>query len=425
MAGTLIANSMTQWAGIMDSDKAWTGKSLKAVWWNSYQSRWDGLIPYEQDPPLSDSGDHWIAKDVNGTVSWTAHELEDRASGRATIYWDDAGKLLHVASFHNTTSEYWEMSYNSGTDAYSFSVGSAGSGETITGIARQTTSMAGSMIKVPNGDVWVAILNNTGLHLNRRTAGAWNGSVVTLDSAINAGCCTLNYFVNAGTTHVYVFCSEDDLEAAAEWNAYFIDQAAADPFTAGNWTEDTISAADGEADNHCDSVRDSNENIYIAFKANVVATETLIGVFKRTPAGTYTTHEVHPEPGGGEDRTRPCIAIEEENDKLYVAIAVQGSLGNGFYRTADLTDLNTWAAETELFSKASEGFDDIHSPQQDFTATPTTDLLFVAAHDTVLGGEDEDVYHSLVTIASAGGGGGGDSFGGPVLAQAAVIVAGP
>ena len=406
MAGTLIANSLTKWEVIINPDKAWTGKSLKAVWWNSYQSRWDGIIPYDEAGALSSAGDHWLAKDVNGTVSWTAHELDDRSTGRATIYWDDAGKTLYVASFHNTTCEYWEMSYDSGTDAYSFSVGSARSGETITGIARQATSMPGSMIKVPNGDVWVAILNNSGLQLNRRTGGSWNASVVTLDAALDNGCCTLNYFVNGGTTYVWVFCGEDDAVVDAEWNAYFIDQDHASPFTAGNWTEDTVSAVDGEADNHCDSVQDADENIYVAIKTKVTVTcDLLIGVLKRTPGGTYTTHDVYTLPAGGEDRTRPCIAIDEENDKLYVAYAEQGG-GDGFYVTADLTDLDTWAAETTIFNVASEDFDDLRSPQQDFTATPTTDLLFVAAHDVTAGGEDEDVYHSLVTIASAGGGGG-------------------
>ena len=410
MAGTVISNSLTSFDNA--GEKVWQGKSHKVVWWNSWQNRWDGLIPYDETTPIID-GDNWIIKDVDGAQTWTAHELEDRSSGRCTVFWDDAGKLLHVISFHDTTSEYWEMAYNSGTDAYSFSVGSAGAGETVTGMDRDASGVinTGSIYKYPNGDVWVALLTTEeGLQLNRRTSGSWNGSVLVLDAGLGAGAVTLNHFINGGTTYVFVFSSEDGLETNAEWNAYFIDEDAASPFTAGNWTEDTIASEtefSTEADNHVDSVRDNaTESIYIVVKTGDAATgETLIGVLKRTAAGTYTSHEVYQkQASAANDRTRPCIALDGENNKLYVAYNKQtsGDL-DAWYTTADLSDLDTWAGETELFSIATRDFGNLKSPQQNFNADPTTDLLFIAAQDAVAGSDDDDAYYSRVTIAAAAG----------------------
>ena len=409
MAGTVIANSLTLFD--ITGENVWTGKTHTVVWWNSWQSRWDGLIPYDEAGGLLNSGDNWIAKDVNGTVVWTAHELDDRSSARMAIFWDDAGKTLYAVGFHDTTSEYWEMTYNSGTDTYAFGVGVAGLGEDVTSISRTSGGSVnpGSIYKYPNGDVWIALLTNGGLILNRRTGGSWNGSIVNLDSALNQGAVTLNHFVNGGTNYVYVFSSEDGLETNAEWNAYFIDEDAAAPFTAGNWTEDTIVAEtefSTESDNHVDSVRDNaTESIYIVVKTGDPTTgETLIGVLKRTAAGTYTSHEVYQKQAStADDRTRPCIALDGENGKLYVAYNKQtsGDL-DAWYVTADLSDLDTWAAETELFSIATRDFGNLRSPQQNFNADPTTDLLFIAAQDAVAGDDDDDAYYSLVTIAAAG-----------------------
>ena len=408
MAGVVITNSLTLFD--ITGENKWQGKSHVVVWWNSWQSRWDGLIPYNEAGGLPTNGHNWIIKDVTGAQTWTAHELEDRASGRCTVFWDDAGKLLHVVSFHDTTSEYWEIAYNSGTDTYSFSVGSAGAGETVTGMSRSAGDAinTGSIYKYPNGDVWVALLTNGGLILNRRTGGSWNGSVVNLDSALNGGCATLNHFVNGGTNYVYVFSTEDGAETNAEWNAYFIDEDAVAPFTAGNWTEDTIVAEtefSTESDNHVDSVRDNaTESIYIVVKTGDPTTgETLIGVLKRTAAGTYTSHEVYQKQAStADDRTRPCIALDGENGKLYVAYNKEdtGDL-DAWYTTADLSDLDTWAAETELFVIATRDFGNLRSPQQNFNATPTTDLLFIAAQDAVAGDDDDDAYYSLVTIVSS------------------------
>lgn len=412
MAGTVISGSLTELGSGGGAEKRWTGKSHKNCWWNSWQSRWDGVLRYDESGALSTNGDNWIAKAINGSVSWTSLELDDRQSGRICIFWDDAGKTLHAIGFHDTTCEYWEIDYNSGSDTYSFTVGSAGSGETVTGISRSAdgTVNTGSIYVVPNGDVWVALLTNSGLELNRRTGGSWNGSTVNLDNTLDEGVVTLNHFVDSGTTYVYVFSTEDDAVTNSEWNAYYIDEDHASPFTAGNWTEDTIVAQtefSTDADNHCDSVRDSSENIYIVLKTGSAATgETLIGVLKRTSGGTYTSHEVYQkQASSADDRTRPVIALDATNSKLYVAYSKEttGDL-DAWYVTADLSDLDTWDSETDLFVIATRDFNNLRSPQQDFNATNTTNLLFLAAQDAAAGTVfDDDIYYTLVTIAAVGG----------------------
>lgn len=406
MVGTVISNSLTKYS--IAGENLWQGKSHKNVWWNSYYSRWDGLIPYDEAGGLSTQGDFYIVKDITGTPSWTTIQLEDRGSGRPTIFWDDTGKTLYCASFHDTTTEYWEIAYNSGTDAYSFSVGTSGSGETVTGIARDSGGSVntGSLYVYPNGDVWVALFTTAGLILNRRTGGSWNGTVVNLDNTIGEGACTLNSFVNGGTTYIYVFSTEDGAIANSEYNAYYIDQDHATPFTAGNWTEDTITAQglfSVDADNHCDSVADDSNNIYIVIKGDTGTTgETQIGVIKRTAGGTITGHTVYAQPASSADyRTRPSIAYDVTNQKLYVAYSKEntGDL-DAWVVSCDLTDLDTWSAETDLFVIATRDFNNVRSPQQNFQCTNTTGLLFVAAQDAAAGGaDDDDAYYSLVTIA--------------------------
>ena len=87
--GAVIANSLTKYTlGSGTSD--WHGKTNKSVWWNTWQSRWDGVIVYDEAGGLAVSGDHYIVKDVDGTPSWTTIEVDDRGSALYStkqIYW--------------------------------------------------------------------------------------------------------------------------------------------------------------------------------------------------------------------------------------------------------------------------------------------------------------------------------------------------
>ncbi len=425
--GAWIPNSITRYDH--SGEDFFQGKSYKSHWWNSYKSRWDGLIPYNESGFLHASGDHYIATDLTGTVSFAVGassaeiELEDRSSGRPTCYWDDAGKKLYVASFHDTTSEYWEISYNSTTDEYSFTVGSAGAGETITGMDRDGSGAinTGSIYVVPNGDVWVALLTlEEGLQLNRRNGGSW-GTMMVLDATLEEGIAVLAHFVDGGTTNVYVFSAEDESAANSEFNAYFIDQDHASPLTSGNWTEDTVAAQtlfSEDADNHIDLVKDDSENIYIVIKAaGSTVGHTNIGIIKRTPTGTYSGEDINTTPAASADsKSRPCIAYDKTNDKLYVAFGRQGADDDTAttYVTADLSDLTTWSSETDLFNHTDDCFANLRSPQQDFQGTDATGLLFTAPRKKAVGSAfDDDIFQSLITIT----GGGSDASGQVVLPQ--------
>jgi hypothetical protein len=410
-----IPNSLTEWT--ITGENFWQGKTHKNAWWNSYQSRWDGLIPYDEAGTLTEQGDFYIAGDITGTINWEMGsgtnkiELEDRSSGRPTIYWDDTGKKLYAASFHDTTTEYWEITYNSTTDEYAFSVGTAGSGETVTGISRDSGGAlhTGSMYVVPNGDVWVGLLTNSGLELNRRSGGSWNGSTVVLDATLDNGVCSINHFENAGTTYVYIFSAEDDLVTSAEFNAYYIDEDHASPMTAGNWTEDTVSAATliGDvADNHIDTVRDSSNNIYIVGKSGTSTTgETLIYLLDRTPGGTYTAHEVtQKQASAANDRSRPCVAWDSTNDKIVIGYSKQQTGDLISWKTeADISDLDTWSADVEIFADSGNSISNLRTPQQNFAATNETGVLFIAERVIPAGdATGEDVVYNVHNIGAIG-----------------------
>ncbi len=389
MAGAIITGSETALGG------PWTGKGFTSCWWNSYQSRWDGAVPKDEGEA---TGDNYVVKDITGTIAFTAIQLDDRGTSRICTFWDDAGKTLYAVGFHTTGSEYWEIAYNSGTDAYSYSVGADGAGEAVTGITRENADDSASLYVYPNGDVWVAVLNNAGLQLNRRTSGSWNGTTVNLDTGLDLGTATLNHFVDSGTTYIYVFSTEDSSVTDSEWNAYYIDQDAAAPMTAGNWTEDTIAAQTEfsvDADNHISSVRDNaTETIYIVLKLDsAIGSDTEIGLLKRTSGGTYTSHEIEDQDGAV---TRPAIALDSTNSKLYVAMHDEAADAKVVYVTADLSDLDTWSARTDLFSLASNDFNNPRPPQQNFNATSVEDMLFVAELNAT------NVYWSLVTIPAVG-----------------------
>ncbi len=402
--GTLIAGSLTNFV-TGDSDDEMIGKGYSSQWFNSHagtSGRWDAVIAHDDGVA---AGDFFVCKDVKGIPVYTL-ELDDRTSSRPDIYWDDAARILYVASFHNVSCEYWELTYDDGTDTYSLSVGAERLGETITGIVRQQTGKIGALYLYSNGDVWVSILNNAGLHLNRRTGGSWNGAILTLDAALDDGVVALTEFENGGTTNIYVISSEDESHASAEINAYFIDQDHVAPFVAGNWTEDPITIQgllSTDANDHIDIVFDKvTEIIYVVLKTgNALVGEPLIAVLKRTPAGVYTAHTVSTKTGStATDRTRPAIALDGENDELYVASSKQdtGDLPV-FIVKADLADLDTWSAEELLFDLVGSEFNNVRAPQPNFNATGVTDLLFIAPRGTPPTTNDDDLFHSLIDIA--------------------------
>ena len=415
MAGTEIVQSLTQY-GSSPGDDALDGRSHAIVWWNAYQSRWDGVIPWDESPsPDTVRGNHYVAIGIKdnppdyGTEDTDLNEF--RGSGRPTIYWDNAGKLLHVVSSHNSQFEYWRYTYDDGGDTYTMDVGLASNGEDIPGMERTATGMPIGIIVTPNGLLWVASLSTaSGLHFNMRSAGvsgSWNGSAIVIESGISQGCTTMNYFTDSGVTNVWVFCSENDGVPNPEWNAHFLDQDDATPFATA-WTEDSWdkTGLDTEnADNHCASVR-LGETILIAVKTDsTTVTNTLIGLWERLPDGTILPHNNISDYSAtaADRRSRPSIAVDIFG-WVYVPYNQEQTADlNGWYKRAHISDLDTWEDEVEVFSNAGDSFTGVRTAQADFAHTPESGLMLVAeriAGSAALPGED--LWYNEVTVPNVG-----------------------
>ncbi len=390
MAGTLITG--TSYNTTFD----FTAKNRGQVWYNVARGRWDGILP-------DSTRDQFLMKDVDGTQTFiSAPELDDRESGRAEVIWDESAAKLYVLSSHDTTTEFFRLGYNSGTDTYSLEVGAERLGITVAGIDRPDVQRPSGLTKLPNGKL-VAVANEGGIMVNHSTddGATWQGSALNLDSGFRAGHACIGFWNDGTDNRVAVFGSEDDGNAAAVWKFWHAKESD-DLSLAGSWTAETQGgtmpafAGGEEADDHCHMVVHGNI-IYVTVKIGTPATnDDNITLLKRTASGTWTRHAVQVFTAANE-RTRPAAAIDTTNSAIYVAYAdLGGGTNDVMYRRADLSDLDTWDAEANLFDGANT-FNQVCMPRE--TVTGATDLLVTAADETA-----GDLYYNLITLASAGGG---------------------
>ena len=390
MAGTIITGPD------ISTTQNYTAKNRGATWYNVAQSRWDAILP-------DATRDQFLMKDVDGVQTFiSAPELDDRDTGRPDVIWDESANKLYVLSSHDTTTEFFRLGYNSGTDTYSLEVGAERLGITVADIDRATKERPSALTKLPNGKL-VAVANEGGVFLNHSTddGATWQGSALNLDSGFRAGHACIGYWNDGTDNRVAVFASEDDGNAAAIWKFWHAKESD-DLSLAGSWTAETQGgtmpafAGGEEADDHCHMVVHSNI-IYVTVKIGTPATnDDNITLLKRTASGTWSRHTIQVFTAANE-RTRPAAAIDTTNSAIYVAYTdLGGGTNDVMYRRADLSDLDTWDAEVDLFDGANT-FTQVCMPRE--TVTGATDLLVTAADETA-----GDVYYNLVALASAGGG---------------------
>ncbi len=387
-----------------------TGKSRRLTWWNSYQSRWDGLLPKDD----GGSDDHYIFTGIDGTPVDTGIQLEDRSTGQPTIYWDDANKKLHCVSAHDSSFQYWTIDYNSTTDIYSFVSGQGvdGTGVTVSGLTRGSAKRdeGFGLTKTPNGYLWVFNCQNASNQIQMAystDSGATWSTEITLGTLSDRACVDATWFANGGTNYVCVFVSENGNGGSAgrEQRFYYIDEGNASPTTSGNWTNDSanIPAFDtsAEADDHCCMAKDSSENLYIVYKQEGTG-ENDIKLITRSPTGTWGgTYEVWNDTAG---RTRPVVGIKKKDSSTDEELIVAASLtyaprGTIVYKTTDLTTIS-FSAETTLFED-TVGSDDLNDTiiyQSDFVATSDSGV-FAIAHDET----DTDYWQNSVSITASAG----------------------
>lgn len=396
--GAVVSGTST--STLLRPENQWNAKGdQRRVWWNSYQSRWDGVLPITG---TTDESDWHVFKDITGSP--TKHlETDTRATSVSTVQWDDTGKLLHVWSGHISSSRYYRISYNDSTDTYSIV---SGYPTTITGLNYHNTgdntsavgadhSIAGLVSS--NGYVWASVMRTDHLFVQRSTdnGATWLGAPIELVAAVNAiGQTALVNWTNAGTTYVGVFGTED-----AGNSAYFfyIDETTAD-IAVGNWTDDSANIpAYGNSDDHLGAVVHDNIQYFIT-KAEEAAGggEDLLILLKRTAAGTWSSTVVWlSEATASDEQSRPTVSIDTTNDEIYVISHHQNDVDATVqYKKASLDSLGDLpnATPVEIIGASGKAMNNIVAPS---LATSASDLLVLANNIT-----DETIWSVEVTLAA-------------------------
>src|SRR3990172_10264718 len=275
---------------------AYTKPNLTRLWYNSFQNRWDGVVPRFDD--ASQSSDHFIVKDVRGSQTFTDVKLEDRDFGRPDLFWDETNRNLYVFGSHPVSSELWRLGYDPDTDTYSFEVGALGAGVVVPGITHPNDNLGGnspaSIYVTPNGDVWVSVMKGDGLlgpglQVQHSADGGatWLAAPITLNPLAMLGVTVWTHFQIQGTTYVGVFAAENGEGGLGASRFYFryIDQTA-DPTVLANWIDDSPPQSVGveQSDDHVSAARDTAGNMYFAVKTEGGnPTDPLIKLYRRTP----------------------------------------------------------------------------------------------------------------------------------------------
>ena len=149
------------------------------------------------------------------------------------------------------------------------------------------------------------------------------------------------------------------------------------------------------ADDHVATGADSSGNLYFAVKTQGGgASDPLINVYKRTPAGVWSQYPVT-ETGEVPEQSRPSLVVDDENLELYVFMSDTNS-GNGNRKKVSLTSLNDLAEAplVSVFSSENQLFDNLITPRYQVTSDSG---LVVLAHDSV-----EHVVWWVIALASCG-----------------------
>jgi hypothetical protein len=383
VVSAVVAHSSTSTLTSLDYSKP----NQHRLWYNSYQHSWDGVLPKNDGGTLG--CDHYIVKDVAGSQLFTSVELEDRDGGRPDTFWDNAGKRLYVLGSHSSNPKFWRLGYDAVTDTYSIAPGV--NGVSVPGMAHQTVNDPATLYVSPNGVVWVAVMRDRGLYVQRSLDGgaSWLPAPITLDASVLAGDTAWVHFTNQGTTSVAVFASENATGGATRRYYWRIAQNA-DPTVPSSWTNESAripGTGAAAADNHVSAARDSQENEYFVVKTQGGnPTDPLIDLYRRAPGGAWSQFPVTLTQDTPE-QSRPSIVIDEETDELSI-YTNDTSGGRGNRKRAPLSSLQNLAQAplTAVFG-GGKAFSDLISPREEVSSATG---VVVLAHDVT----DKTVWYS-------------------------------
>lgn len=376
--------------------------SQSRVWYNTRVGRWDALIPLDDNNGGTSASDRYLMKDVDGSQTFTTLELEDRDYARSDVYWDDAGQQLYVLGSHPVETQFWRLNYDASSDTYAFAVGLPGTGVAVPGLLQPGGSIGGNSPATlnvsPNGVIWVAVMNATGLQIQSSGDGGktWLASPIVLDSAAAIGVTHWVSFEHDGSQYVGVFAAENgEVGFPTKFFFWYIKQED-NPAILSNWTNDSAnipqSQGQEQADDHISAAVDGFGNMYFAVKTESGApTDPLIKLYKRTPAGVWSSYKVT-ETQEVPEQSRPSIVIDDVYREIYIYVngaeIVSGTEREAGRFKGSLDQLGELENATfvPLFKVSNKIFTDVIVPRGGTTAAGE---IVVLAHNRT----DETIWY--------------------------------
>jgi hypothetical protein len=317
----------------------WEGKNQRRSWWNSYQRRWDAILPATA-PPASSESNWWLVTGVEQSAPRYDAQVTS-AAHRPDTFWDDAGQTLYVLQGDGGSAFISTYIYDPGTDRYSAIVNKV----SVPGVGSGPT-----MYRTPNGHLWAAGMTRGtggGLRINRSTNnGATWGTPVTLLMPNAHGQTSFAHFTSGGTTYLALAAAEDGSALNSRYRFLRIDQSSASWGTPSAWTNESglIPAFQGSehADDEMSMIADASGNVYIATETEASTSgsggDPQLILLKRAVTGGWSQVTVTRFNQTTRQRKRPTVGINGATGTLYI-FSVGQERTELSYVSAPLTNL--------------------------------------------------------------------------------------
>jgi len=320
----------------------------------------------------------------NHTWQDTGTVVDGRAASTGDALWE-GGTLVVASRVTSGTIQAARLTYDTGSDSYTMSAGfpksvTSGSVESVT-VARDSLSRLW-VTYTDNDQVWVAhsTTNDT----------TWTAPFVVPvpDSQIASD--DISAIVSFGGK-VGVMWSDQDSQVI---------RFAVHPDTAADntgWTMETALSGTRSADDHLNLkslVEDDQGRVYAAIKTSLgdsssdSSSDPSIRVLSRSSSGTWTATTAATV---GEGLTRPQLALDATNRRLYVVMSTESG-GNVYYRHSPLGASMSFTTRATLLSWPGAPLNDASTAKAPVTAA--SGLVVLASDDD----ETDRYYHAELAL---------------------------
>ncbi len=338
-----------------------------------------------------------IYKLDNASQCWlnTGIDVDERPQSAQDVLWD--GSKLYVASrstLDNTAAlgpnegKIFRFSYDAATETYSLDAGFP--------VAFMTEKVEALVLtKDSTGQLWTTWTKNSQVWVNRSLGDdlTWGQPFVLPVMGGDLDPDDISTIVAFGGNKVGVMWSNQ-----VDFKGYFAVHEDGKSDLEWETRETALSSASANVmDDHMSlAVRQSTGEVVAAIKTNFSGTnETLIYFLKRSPAGSWSKHEVSI---GADNVTRPMVLVDSETDSAYVFLSRFTAPRRIELKTTHLDNISFQAGEGRpfIYSQSDNDINNAKSTKQ--TVNSTTGVVVIAS--------DHETRYYLHNLIGNGGGGG-------------------